>query len=435
MRYKKSTLDNGIRVVSAAIPNSRASSVGVLVEAGPFSEESDQGGLAHLCEHLLFQGTSSRSALDIANMMDGAGGQVGGATSRDYTCYYALTTDDYTTYALDLLGDVLLNPIFPQAAVESEKRAICCEIEGREDDPAQHVHHLLKENVWAGNPLGRSITGTRESVECLTREDLIYFLHCHYQPERIVLAGAGNLDHEDFVAHVRDAFWRMIPSNIGPRPSQPALFCPGLALRPAPISQAYFSLAFEAPSYTAENRYSVHLLARLLGGGLSSRLHRRLRDEKGLVYDVHASYQAYKDGGLLMIEGATVPPNLVLVLSEIFDELTDLGSWRRPATEDELMRAKAQLRAQIILSGEDSHSLMSRLATQELYFGHYLPEEDLLAGIDHVCGESLKKLVTDDLNFSADKAALAVVAPEAPADYDSAILLDLLQRQELPVYL
>ncbi|MEM8962933.1 MAG: pitrilysin family protein [Acidobacteriota bacterium] len=427
MTYRRSTLENGIRVVTDRRAHSRSVSIGVVVEAGPFSEEPRRGGLAHLCEHMLFQGTSSRTALDIARIMDHAGGSVGGFTSRDYTNYYAVVTDDYATFALDLLGDVFLNPVFPQASIDSEKHAIRCEIQARLDDPEHRVHDLLKSHVWSGHPLGRAITGTIDSIDTLDREALIYFLHQHYLPERIVIAGAGHIEHDDFVAHVRDAFWRMLPSGAPTPRRRAADFHPGLIIDENPTRQAYFAIGLAAPAYTAENRYAVHVLTRLLGGGLSSRLFRLLRDEHGMVYEIHASYQAYRDAGLIVIEGSTLPQNVVPVVATICQELIDLGTWQRPIDEEELVRAKAQLTAQTILSGEDSHSSMARLATQEIYFGRYLGETELLDAIDRVDLTALEHLSRHELRLDTTPKALTVSTPDASSiEAEADALRDLL---------
>ncbi len=431
--FHKTVLENGLRVVTAPSRSSRSLSLGVLVEAGPAHEAHGQTGIAHLCEHLLFQGTSNRNALQIARIMDSAGGRMGGFTSRDYTCYYASVLDEYHPYAIDLLGDILLNPIFPPDALEREKRAICCEIEAYGDDPERRVHQLLTAGVWQGHPLGRPVTGETGDVARLTREDLIYFVHSNYLPAKMIFTAAGSIRHEDFVAQVRDAFWRLIGSNtltIRTRPN----FRPTVVVEQTPVAQAYFAIGLEAPSYTNDRRYAVHVFNELLGAGISSRLFCRLREEEGLVYYIGSQYRAFRDAGMLMITGSTSPENLLKVLDHALDVLCRLLSWETPVEPEEMRRAKVRLKSEILLSNEDSQTQMSRLATQELYFGEPIEVQDMLAEIEAVDAPALRSLALDTLADGLDRTGLAVVAPAMPAHYSTDLLTEkmLELRQSRP---
>jgi predicted Zn-dependent peptidase len=208
--YQQTTLENGIRVVTESMPEARSLSIGILIDAGPRDESPGQGGLAHLTEHALFQGTSSRDARQIARLMDLAGGQVGAFTTRDYTCFHATVLDDYRTYALDLFGDVLLNSTFPAEALERETQSILSEISAAWDAPFERAGQLLKALAWPNHPLGRPVAGWADTVAALTREDVIYFVHQNYLPNRLIIAAAGHVEHLDFVAQVRVAFWRLL---------------------------------------------------------------------------------------------------------------------------------------------------------------------------------------------------------------------------------
>ena len=204
MEYQKSVLENGLRVVTLRCPAARSVTLGVLVEAGSGIERPDQLGLAHLVEHMIFQGSSNRDALEIARWMDGAGGRIGGFTSRDYTCYFAQVLRDFVPYAIDLLGDLLLNPVFDPEALEREKQAIRCEAEAHRDNPEHRAHEILRAGLWGDHPLGRPIVGDLGSLMGVDREALIYFLHTHYLPNRMVVTAAGDLDHE-LIAGIADA--------------------------------------------------------------------------------------------------------------------------------------------------------------------------------------------------------------------------------------
>ena len=423
--YKKTTLENGIRVVTETMPEVRSIAMGVLVEAGPRDETPEQRGLAHLVEHVMFQGTGSRDAMQIASVMDAAGGQMGAFTARDYTCFTATVLDDYRTYALDLLGDILLNSIFPPDSLEREKKAILREIGAACDLPGERVHALLKAFAWPGHPLGRPIVGSPETVRDMTREDVIYFVHEHYLPDRMIVAAAGNVEHEDFVAQARDAFWRMMGQSkpsVRVRPEYQA----GVTVKHIPVSQVYFSIGVRAYPYAHPERYGMHVLNSVLGSGISSRLFRRIRNERGLVYDIGSEYQAYCDDGMLVIEGSTAPEYFLQVLGLTLVELWKLIAGDEPVDEEELWKAKMQIRGRHLIAAENANTRMSRLATQELYFGRYIPGEEILDQIEAVDAQVLQSLAREALIDALGKVTVAVVGPEAPEHYNASTIEELL---------
>jgi predicted Zn-dependent peptidase len=395
------------------MPGQRSISMGLLVEAGPRNETSGKTGLAHLAEHAMFCGTSGRDATQIARMMDEAGGHMGAFTARDYTGYYATVLDDYLPYALDLMGDTLLNSIFPPDSLEKEKIAILREIETACDMPAACSHDLLKALAWPGHPLGRSITGRPETVRSLTRDDVIYFVHEHYLPDRLVIAAAGNVDHEDFVAQVRDAFWRMMGQSLPESINLPA-YQPGMAIRHMPVSQYYFSMGIRAPRYSDPNRYGMHILNNILGGGISSRLYRRVREKHGIVYHIGSEYHAYHEDGMLVVEGCTAPENILQVLSMVVEEVAKLISGIEQIDEEELWKAKMQIRGQHLISGENTNTRMNRLAAQELYFSRQIPDEEILAAIETISIHKLQSFAENALGEALSQTAIAVVGPQAP---------------------
>lgn len=422
---RKSVLDNGIRVVTEPLPGVRSIALGVLVDAGPVDEGPGQEGLAHLCEHLLFQGTTSRSALAIARLIDGAGGQLGAFVGRDYTCFTATVLDDYRYHALDLLGDVLLNSTFPAEALARQRETVACEIERSRDAPEERCESLAKRVAWAGHPLGRPLTGSPESLRRLAREDVIYFIHRHYTPNRVIVAASGNLEHADVAAQVRDAFWRML-GEAGPRAAAPAEFRSGTVVEDAPVAQAYFVLGLAAPRYADPGRYGFHVLARLLGGGVSSRLFRRVREDLGLAYHIGADYHAYREGGMLLVAGSTAPGNLPAVLRATLFQLWQLATGEAPADATEVGRATTQLTSLHLLSGEATHTRASRLATQELYFGRQLPDSEVLAALAAVDEVRLAALAEGLLLDSLRSPVLAVVAPVGRTGCRQADLEELL---------
>lgn len=430
--YRKTTLTNGIRVVTLSMPHVRSIAMGIMVDAGPRNEDREQGGLAHLVEHILFQGTSDRNATQIAQLIDVAGGQMGAFTARDYTCFTAMVLDEHQTYALDLLGDMLLNSILPAESIETEKEAILREIDGVRDNPEERAHALLKAAAWRNHPLGNPVAGRRDTLKALTREDAIYFVHKHYLPDAMIVAAAGNLLHEDFVAQVLDAFWRMLGQNQ-PAICEPPAFHGGVTIEYLPVSQTYFSLGMRALPYAHPDRYALHILNNLLGGGVSSRLFSSLRKEKGLVYEIRSEYHAYRDAGILVIEGSTVPENLVEVLGTVLAELKSLVSGGEAPGEEELLKAKMQVRGQHLISAENTSTQMTRLASQEFYFGRHIPTEEILAEINAVDSPTLKRVADEVLAEEFRRLRVAVVGPEAPQHYSPSLIQELLATLELPL--
>ncbi len=427
--YCKATLENGIRVVTETIPQVRSTAISIVVDVGPKDEMPEQSGLAHFVEHLMFKGTSSRDAMQIARLMDVAGGMMGGFTSRDYTCYFATVLDDYCTYALDLFGDVILNSIFGEESLERERRVILREIEADQDAPDQLAHNLLKATIWPNHPLGRLITGQPEVIRRVTREDMIYFVHDNYLPDRLIIAAAGSVEHEDLVAQVRDAFWRMLGQSA-PSPSRPPACHSGVTIRARDLSQLYFALSVKARPYTHPDRYGLHVLNDLLGGGISSRLFCQLREERGLVYNVASSYHAYRDGGLLVIEGSTTPQGLMSVL-----DLTLAQLWRlaeEPVGEEELWKARERIRSRHLIASEDTNIRMSRLATQELYFGYHIPAAEVVQQIQQVNQGTVQRLAQELMVNGC--LALALVGPQSPHHYSAKAIERLLTETSAQVH-
>lgn len=420
-----SRLENGIRIVTEHLPCSRSVSLGVLVDAGPQDDPVGLNGLAHLSEHALFQGTSGRSAFEIARLMDVAGGAMGAFTARDYTCFYANVLDEYLTYATELFGDMLLNSVFPDENIEREKQAVLREVGLSQDSPTERVHQQLKRLIWPTHALGSAVQGDADAIERMTSHDVQTFVRRNYTPDRIIIAAAGNVEHDALVEQIRDGFWRL----EGVHPSRRPLRCrfrSGVAIDESPVSQAYFTIGLEAPAYCSTDRYRLFLLNSVLGSGLSSRLYRKLREERGLVYGISSELHAYRDAGVLVIEGSTAPEHLTSVLALTIMELQQLATFETAIDEEELWTAKMQVRSQHLLSAENAHTRMSRLATQELYFGRQLPEAEILGKIEQITAEDLWQTCRLRLLPAVGQLALSVVGPEASEWYSQEMLEDLL---------
>ena len=412
--YRKTVLENGVRVVTEKMPGVRSLTIGVLVEAGSADETAELNGVAHCIEHMLFKGTTQRDATSLARLIDLAGGQLGAFTARDYTCLYATVLDDYRTFALEIFGDILLHSLFDNESLQREKAAILQELEAGEETPAKLTQEILKQAVWQGYSLGQNIYGQRESVLRLSQADLRQFYQQYYRGEGLIVAAAGNLDHDDFAAQVYDALWALPSANVQPTEKErkaPA-FQAGVALRQRNSAQVYFALGAPALPYTDPERYSLFVLNAILGAGMSSRLYQGVRDQKGWVFDIASSYHPYRQAGLLVVEGFTTPENLLPVLETVVGQLINLLS--EPVNEEELWRAKEYLRGEILISAETSSSRMSQLATQELYFGRFLPLEELVEGVRQVQAEDILALAAN--MFQPDQLALAAIGPFKAAE-------------------
>ncbi|BDD89432.1 M16 family metallopeptidase [Desulfofustis limnaeus] len=406
-----SELENGIRVVTEALPGSRSLAVGIMIRTGPRDQGPDQEGLAHLVEHALFQGTSSRSSLDIARMIDTMGGRVNAFTGRDYTCFSGLVMDDHRTYVFDLLSDILLNSIFPEDKLMKEKQVIISEQEMAADLPVEQALAGLKSTIWQNHPLGSKIEGSAESISRLTREDVIYFLHSNYLPDRVIVACAGNLEHEDIVAQVRDCFWRMTGSSV-PLTYGSAHFNSGFVRHHHGGNHAYFAVGIEAPAYAWPERYCIHLLNTALGGGMSSRLYRTLREERGVVYDIHSEYHAYMDGGALVICGSCRPDRVFSVVDEIIEISGSLVTAAQPMAEEELWQAKLYTVGQYHIDSEDPYTRMSRLLTQLFYFSRVVGVEEIIAGLEGATTAAISRVSGDYFQSFSKKVAACVVGPD-----------------------
>jgi predicted Zn-dependent peptidase len=263
----------------------------------------------------------------------------------------------------------------------------------------------------------------------MTREDVIYYVHEHYSPDRIIVAAAGNVDHEDFVAQVRDAFWRMMGKSP-PVTKASAVFQPGVVFENMPVSQVYFSLGIRACPYADPGRYGMHVLNNILGGGISSRLFRRVRESRGLVYHISSEYHAYREDGMLVVEGCAAPDNILQVLELVLNELWKLISAKEPVDEEELWKAKMHIRGQHLISGENTNTRMNRLASQEFYFGRHIPDEDILAQIDEIQTQGLQILTDEILHDGFSRTAVAVVGPEDPDHYQFSSINNLFEHYQ-----
>jgi len=402
----KTTLTNGVRIVSRRIDHVRSVSMGVWVDAGARDETVMEGGLSHFIEHMLFKGTKKRSAYDIAKAFDAIGGQTNAFTSMETTCYHARVMDEHFVTMADLLSDIFLNSTFSEEEVESERPVILSEIGMVEDNPEDHIHTLLEERFWGTHALGRSILGTRDQIMDYSREDLVRFFSHLYQPDRVLISCAGHVDHDEILSLLAPAF-----EGIKARDGFPVREVPvassGVSVMSRDIEQTHVSLAWPGLHVTDEMRFASSLMNTILGGNMSSRLFQEIREKRGLAYNVYSFNASYVDSGMVGVYAGVSPDKLTECLDVTQHELERLCE--HGVDKETLDEAKAFTKGNILLASESVDSQMARLASSEFHFGRQLPMDEVVAQIESVTIEEIRTVA--EMAFS-QKPAVAVLGPD-----------------------
>lgn len=407
--YQKTTLPNGLRVLTAPMPYTRSVSVSVYVGAGSRYETPPQAGLAHFIEHLCFKGTERRpTTQEISQVIDSVGGIINAATDRELTVFYCKVAQPYFELALDVLADLVRRPLFAPAELEKERSVIMEELAMIADSPTQQVDLLLDETVWPEQPLGRDVAGSEATVRAITREMAVDYLHHQYVPNNTVVSVAGAVSHEQAVDLVASAFgdWpRGLPG--GWFPAVNGQQAPRTSVKYKATEQAHISLAVRGLPLPHPDRFALSLLSVILGEGMSSRLALELRERRGLCYDVHSYVNYFLDAGSFVLYAGVDPSNAREALAALLAELARLRDEEVP--EEELARAKALARGRILLRMEDTRAVSDWLGAQELLAGHIRTVDEVAELTDAVTQEDLRRvarqlLVSDQLN-------LAVVGP------------------------
>jgi predicted Zn-dependent peptidase len=373
------TLANGFRIVTEAMPGLKSASVGIWITAGGRHERVEQNGIAHFLEHMAFKGTEKRSSLRIAEEIEDVGGYINAYTSREMTAYYARVLEDDVALALDVIGDIVLNPVFDPREIETERHVILQEIGQSLDTPDDIVFDWLQEACYPDQPFGRTILGPAERVSAFTREDLTSFVAEHYSPDRMILSAAGAVDHDAIVAQAEALFGAR--KAVGGGLIQPALFKGSERRESKALEQVHFALAFDAPGYLEPNVYTAQIYAMALGGGMSSRLFQKIREERGLCYSIFAQSAAYEDAGQITIYAGTSEEEIG-ELTQL--TLTELKRAAGDMTEAEVTRARVQLKAGLLMGLESPSSRAERLARLLAIWGRVPDAEEAVAKIDAV---------------------------------------------------
>lgn len=386
---EKTVLPNGVRVLTERIPQSFSVTMGLWVEVGSRDEDPPRSGISHFIEHMAFKGTEHRSPLDIAREIDRLGGQANAFTSKENTCFHARALAARLPELSDLLIDLLLRPAYSPDELERERSVILQEISYQEDTPDDLVHVLFGQNFWPGHPLGRPVLGTAESVAAMDRGTLLAYQNQHYQPEGLVAAAVGNLEHQQVVDLISEALGGMPIAPKSRKRSAPTSQA-GLHVVPRPLEQVHMVLGHKAPSAVDQDRFAAALLNLILGGNMSSRLFQEIREKRGLAYSVYSFLSAYSDSGALGVYLGVAPNRAAEALRVACAEVGGLASG--PVSGQELADAKENLTGSILLSVENPETRMSRLARNEINFGRDMPVEDVVAQVEAVSAEDVSRL-------------------------------------------
>ncbi|PLY04858.1 MAG: peptidase M16 [Desulfuromonas sp.] len=382
----KSVLDNGIRVISERIPSIHSVALGVWVQHGSRHEPLALSGSSHFIEHMLFKGTSSRDAHAIAREIDAVGGLLNAFTSREFSCYYAKILGDSLPFAIDLLSDLLLNSTFVADEMEKERRVILQEISMMQDAPEDLVHEQLCEGLWRDHPLGRPVLGYHDSVSEVSREQLVDFMHENYCGRRLLICAAGDVEHEALVAQVSAAFGSL-HAGTALSPQTPPAVRYGVDVDTRDLEQVHLCLAAPGLPQSDPQRHAFYLFNTLLGSSMGSRLFQKVREERGLAYSIYSYLNGFSDSGAQVIYAGVAPGDIREAVDVIIRELRELSC--HPVAEEELVAARNQLKGNLLLSLENSDNRMSRLAKDEIYFGHSIPITDVVQRIDAVSAEDI----------------------------------------------
>jgi predicted Zn-dependent peptidase len=402
---RRTVLPNGLTILTEEMPHIRSISAGVWIRTGSRHEAPEVNGISHFAEHMVFKGTTSRTAEMIARQVDNFGGNLDAFTAKECVCFNVKVLDEHLPEALDVLSDLVLNPSFNDADVKKERGVIMEEIKMDEDNPDYLVHEIFVQSFWKDHPLGRPILGTRDTVKKFGPELLFDYYRERFLAGNMVIAAAGNLKHDQFLELVTSKF-----AHLPAATSQLSDLVPKATARISmrnKKSLEQVQLCIGVPSYSIshENRYASFILNTLLGGGMSSRLFQNIREKQGLVYSIFSELNPYRDTGCLAVYAGTSKESTPKVVKSVLHEFRQLKEV--PVTAEELGRAKAQLKGSLMLSLESSMARMSNLARQEMYYDRFYGLDEITDRIESVSAEHVQQVAREF--FVAEHIAVTVL--------------------------
>ncbi len=405
------TLSNGFRIVTEQMPGLKSASIGIWVTAGGRHERAEQNGIAHFLEHMAFKGTQRRSALQIAEAIEDVGGYINAYTSREMTAYYARVLENDVPLALDVIADILLNPVFDPSEIEVERGVILQEIGQALDTPDDIIFDWLQEEAFPDQAIGRTILGPTERVSAFSRADLSDFVGEHYGPDQMILSAAGAVDPDALLALAEKLFGHL-PARNRPRAAEPAAFAGGERRIVKGLEQAHFALAFESPDYRDPGIYAAQIHAIAMGGGMSSRLFQELRENRGLCYTIFAQAGAYADTGMMTVYAGTSADQLGDLATLTIDEMKRAAD---DMSAQEVARARAQMKAGMLMGLESPSNRAERLARMVAIWGEVPKIEDTIERIDSVTTGDVRSFGAGLITDAGKAMALYGPIEQAPA--------------------
>lgn len=406
MMFSKTVLDNGVRILSERIEHLKSVSIGIWVNTGSRDELTQENGISHFIEHMIFKGTRNRSSFQIAKELDAIGGLSNAFTGKENTCFHTRVLGRHFGIAADILSDIFLNSKFDPKDVERERQVVLQEISMVEDCPDENIQEIFSRVFWTGHPIGMSILGTGESVSAFSKQTILDYINRYYLPERIIIAAAGDVNHDEMVSHFESTFGFMEKGRWNPERVAPASNS-DIEVSYKPLEQVHICLGGEAPSQRSEKRYSCAVLNTIFGGNMSSRLFQEIRERQGLAYNVCSFMSSYIDAGLLGVYAATDKENVNRLLESIRREIEKIcGS---DLSDSDLDAAKEHIAGSIYLSAESADNRMMRMTKNEFIFGRYVPYEEVVCKLKEVSKNDVIEVAREI--FRQDGLALATLGP------------------------
>jgi predicted Zn-dependent peptidase len=402
---RRTELPNGLTVLTERMEHLRSVAMGVWIKSGSRCEPAETNGISHFVEHMLFKGTRSRSAQLIAREMDSIGGNLDAFTGKETICFNVKSLAEHVPIALDVLADLVLNPVFASTEIERERGVILEEIKIDEDNPDVLVHEIFTQSFWKDHPLGKPILGTSATVAKLDQEKLVAYHNESFHGGNMVFSAAGNLDHDQFAEAIAGKFSGLSSGEAIREQKAPEASARIQLRNKKALEQVQICLGVPAPPITDDNRYTTLILNTVLGGGMSSRLFQTIREERGMAYSIYSDLNPYRDTGTLCIYAGTSAGKALEVISLILAEFRNLKE--SPLSDEELTRAKDQLKGNILMGLESSNSRMANLARQEMYFQQFFSVEEITARIDSVDAAQVQSMA--QRLFDPDRIAVTLL--------------------------
>lgn len=404
--FSQTKLKNGLQIISENIPTVRSVSLGFWINIGTRDEPEEKTGITHFAEHLLFKGTPKRTAKDIAETFDSIGGELNAFSAKEYTCFFAKVLDQHLSLAIEVLSDILQNPLFKPADIAAERRVVLEEINMHEDNPADLVHDYFDSELWQNHPLGRRVLGHTKTIKAIRREDILKHFNQSYLPSNMVVAAAGNVSHNKLVNLIHGELVREGEKKIS-RPEVKPEINSRVSVYPRKTQQAHICYGTEGLPVNHDDRFALAVLDAILGGGMSSRLFQNIREKRGLVYSIFSYHAQFTETGVMAVYAGTHPNKAPEVVRLIKEEIKGLN--QDGITKAELERAREHLKGNLVLSLEDTTTRMSRLGKAILSKTEILSVDDLIKRVDAVDMKDIRRL--SNMLFKPDKMVLAVIGP------------------------